>query len=172
VRRAYLDLAGDELAAARLALRRALELRRAEGDARGLGLVVVGLGVIETVAGKYAKADAHLSEARDIFRSAGDRWAFASSLWASADLAFARGDLDDAEASLLKARAVLEVTCRERWIANTVAALAQIATLRGQSERAAALFADARRRFARADDAIGVAETEWQSRELSRLRTR
>jgi predicted ATPase len=160
VRRAYLDLAEDEIATARLALRQALELRQADGDRRGLGLVLVGLGVIETAAGDNSKAEGHLSEARDIFRSAGDRWAFASSLWASADLEFARGDLDEAEASLLKAKAVLEVTRRQRWIANTVNALGHIATLQGQSQKAAALFDDARRRSALTDDAIGLIESQ------------
>ncbi|HTP21851.1 MAG TPA: tetratricopeptide repeat protein [Solirubrobacteraceae bacterium] len=160
VRRAYLDLADEDLDAARLSLRRALELRQADGDRRGLGLALVGLGVIETAAGDHGKAECHLSEARAIFRKAGDRWGFASSLWASADLAFARGDLDVAEASLLNARAVLELTRRERWIANTVTALAQIATLQGQSEKAAALFDDARHRYALADDTVGVFEAQ------------
>ena len=167
VRRAYLDLADDELDTARLELHRALELRRAHGDRRGLGLVLVGLGLIETAAGAYGKADDHLREARNIFRGAGDRWAFASSLWATSDLAFARGSFHDAEAALLKARAVLEVTRRERWLANTVAALAQIATLQGHLDKAMALLDDACRRYALADDELGVAATRRRLRELA-----
>ena len=123
--------------------------------------------MIETVAGECAKADEHLREARNIFRSAGDRWAFASSLWATADLAFARESFDDAQAALLKARAVLETTGRERWIANTVAALAQIATFEGHLDKAASLLADTSRLYARADDAIGVADAALRLRELA-----
>jgi len=72
----------------------------------------------------------------------------------------ARRRLDDAEASLLKARAVLEVTRRERWIANTVNALGQIAMLRGQSQKAAALFDAEREGTALTDDAIGFIESQ------------
>lgn len=62
--------------------------------------------------------------------------------WRTADLAFARGSLDDAEAALQEARAVLGPTGRERWIANTIAALAEVAVLRGEPEQAAVLLAD------------------------------
>ena len=68
---------------------------------------------------------------------------------------------------MLKARAVLEVTRRERWIANTVAALAQIATLQGQLDKATALLDDACRRYALADDELGVAATRRRLRELA-----
>ena len=43
VRRAYVELADGDLPAARSALERALELRRRQGDRRGLGLVLAGL---------------------------------------------------------------------------------------------------------------------------------
>ena len=165
VRRAYLDLAEDDVPAARRALRQALDIRRAHGDRRGLGLVLVGIGVIETKAGEHRNAERHLAEARDIFRRAGDRWAFASSLWATADLEFARGNLDGAEAALLKARAVLAATRRERWIANTVAGLAEIALLRGDSAQALALLAEAHERYASRDDALGIAEVQWRLRD-------
>ena len=165
VRRAYLDLAEDDVPAARRALQQALATRRAHGDRRGLGLVLVGIGVVETNAGEYRKAERQLAEARDIFRRAGDRWAFASSLWATADLAFARGNLDGAEVALLKARAVLAATRRERWIANTVAGLAEIALLRGDSAQAMALLAEAHDRYASRDDALGIAEVQWRLRD-------
>ena len=97
--------------------------------------MLAGLGLIDTTAGDYRGAERHLAEARDIFRRAGDRWGLASTLWRTADLAFARGSLDDAEAALLEARAVLGATQRERWIANTLAGLAEVALLRGD-ERA------------------------------------
>ena len=51
-------------------------------------------------------------------------------------------------------------TQRERWIANTLAGLAEVALLRGDLERAAALLGDARERYALRDDALGVADVE------------
>jgi tetratricopeptide (TPR) repeat protein len=168
VRRAYLELAEDALPAARRALEQALELRDAHCDRRGLGLALVGLGVIETKAGDYRKAESHLAEARDIFRRAGDRWALTSALWGTADLALARGSLDGAEGALLEARGVLAATRRERWIANTVAGLAEIALLGGDSQKAASLFDEAGDRYAARDDAIGVAEVGRRLRELAK----
>ena len=43
---------------------------------------------------------------------------------------------------------MLGETQRERWIANTLAGLAEVALLRGDAERAPALLADARERYA------------------------
>ena len=161
VRRAYLELAEGALPAARDALEQALELRRGQSDRRGLGLVLAGLGLIDTTAGDYRSAERHLAEARDIFRRAGDRWGLASTLWRTADLAFARGQprrrRGRAAGGPRGARARHR---RERWIANTLAGLAEVALLRGDVERAAALLADARDRYAARDDALGVADVE------------
>jgi tetratricopeptide (TPR) repeat protein len=167
VRRAYLELADGAPPKARAALQTALELRRAEGDRRGVGLALAGLGQVETAAGDLRAADRHLAEARDIFRRAGDRWGLASTLWRTADLAFARGSADDAEAALQEARTVLQATQRERWIANTLAGLAEVAVRRGDREAASALLADARERYAARDDASGVADMDAR---LDRLR--
>jgi hypothetical protein len=95
-------------------------LRRRLNERRGVGLVLSGLGLLETTAGDYPSAEQHLGEARDIFRRAGDRWGLASTLWRTADLAFARGSLGDAETALREALSVLRETRRERWIANTL----------------------------------------------------
>jgi tetratricopeptide (TPR) repeat protein len=92
-----------------------------------MGLVLAGLGFIETTAGEYRAAERYLAEAYDIFRRAGDRWGLAGTLWRAADLAFARGRLDEAQAVLEEARWVLEATGRDRWIANTLAGLAEVA---------------------------------------------
>ena len=100
------------------------------------------------------------SEARDIFRRAGDRWGLASTLWRIADLAIERGRLDEAEAALQEARTVLAPTQRERWIASTIAGLAEVSSLRGDAERAAELLADARRRYAAGGDAVGLANID------------
>jgi tetratricopeptide (TPR) repeat protein len=120
----------------------------------------VGLGLVDTTAGDYRSAHEHLSEAREMFRRAGDRWALASALWRTADLAFAQNRLDDAEAALQEARVVLEATGRERWIANTLAGLAEVALLRDQVERARALFGEARDRYAALRDVLGVADVD------------
>ena len=81
VRRAYLDLAEGALPAARRCLELALALRLAQGDRRGMGLVLAGIGLIDTTSGDHDTADRHLAEARDIFRRAGDRWALAATLF-------------------------------------------------------------------------------------------
>ena len=101
-----------------------------------------------------------------MFRRAGDRWGLASSLWRTADLAFARGNVDDAEAALLEARAVVGATGRERWIANTLAGLAEVAVLRGDGARATALLIEARDRYRVRDDALGAADAEERLRSL------
>ena len=155
VRRAYLELANGSIPEARACLERALVLRRRLNDRRGLGLVLAGLGLIDTTAGDHESAERHLAEARQIFRRAGDRWGLASTLWRTADLAFERGRLDDAESALREALSVIGVTQRERWIAYTLAGLAEVATLQGDAGRAATLFADARDRYASTGDDAG-----------------
>ena len=98
-----------------------------------------------------------------VFRGCGDEPNRAPRFYHSgdtADLAFARSNLDGAEAALQEAREVLEATQRERWIANTLAGLAEVALLRGDEEHASALLADARERYASRDDALGVADVE------------
>jgi hypothetical protein len=124
--------------------------------------------LIETTAGDYDVAEQYLSEARDIFRRAGDRWGIASTLWRTADLAIARDKLDDAQAALEEAHAVVRETQRERWIANTLTGLAEVATLRGDVEGAAVLLADARDRYAARDDALGVASVDERLAQLAK----
>jgi hypothetical protein len=79
-----------------------------------------------------------------------------------------RENLDDPEAALEEARVVLEATQRERWIANTLAGLAEVALLRGDVERASALLVDARDRYAARDDTLGVADVEERLRGLAK----
>ena len=50
---------------------------------------------------------------------------------------------------------MLGETQRERWIAHTLAGLAEVALLRGDPSAAAALFADARGRYASTNDDAG-----------------
>jgi hypothetical protein len=91
-------------------------------------------------------------------------------LWRTADLALERGRLDDAESALREALAVLGETRRERWIAQTVADLAEVTVLQGDTARAAALFADARERYAATDDELGMASVDDRLRELAKGR--
>jgi tetratricopeptide (TPR) repeat protein len=130
--------------------------------------VLAGLGLVEMMAGDYPAAESNLAEARDRFRRAGDRWGLASTLWRTADLAFADGRLDDAEAALLEARAVLGATRRERWIANTLAALAEIALLRDDLPKASALLGEARERYVARDDHLGVADVDGRLRRVAK----
>ena len=55
---------------------------------------------------------------------------------------------------------MLEATGRDRWIANTLAGLAEVALLRGDADRARALLLEARERYAARDDAVGVADVD------------
>jgi predicted ATPase len=160
VRRAYLEFTEGALPAARALLQSALDLRRRHGDRRGVGLALAGLGFIDTEAGEYQSAARHLADACDIFRRAGDRWGLASTLWRVADLACAEECLDEAEAALEEARWVLEATGRDRWIANTLAGLAEVATRRGDADRARELLFDARGRYAARHDTVGVADVD------------
>ena len=91
-----------------------------------------------------------------------------STLWRRADLAFARARLDDAESALQEAYTVLGATQRERWLATTLAALAEVALARGETDRAAELLADARARYASRDDALGVASVDERLARLAK----
>jgi tetratricopeptide (TPR) repeat protein len=168
VRRAYTSLAERDLVGAKAHLERALALRAGLSDRRGRGLVLSGLGLVETIAGEYGRAERYLGEARDIFRRAGDRWGLASTLWRTADLAIARGRLDDAEAALTEALSVLGETQRQRWLASTLAGLGEVAALRGDHEEAVRLLLDARDRYASREDALGVATLDERLRSLAK----
>ena len=63
---------------------------------------------------------------------------------------------------------MLRETQRERWIANTLTGLAEVAVLRGDVERAAVLLADARDRYAVRDDALGVASVDERLAQLAK----
>jgi predicted ATPase len=160
IRRAYLELSGGDPDAARTGFEEGLALRRRLNDRRGIGLALCGLGLIETSVGRFDEAGRVLGEALALFRRAGDRWGLASALWRTADLEVARGRLDEAEAALLEARSVIGETQRARWDAHTVAGLAEVALLRGDEERAAVLFAEARDRYASKQDALAVETIE------------
>jgi hypothetical protein len=63
---------------------------------------------------------------------------------------------------------VLRETQRERWVANTLTALAEIAVLRDDVESAAVLLAEARDRYAVRDDALGVASVDERLAQLAK----
>ncbi len=165
-RRAYLHLVEGSPAEARHCLERALGIRRRLNDRRAVGLTLVGLCLLEITCGDLEAAERNVAEACDIFRRAGDRWGLASALWRAADLGFARGRLDDVDAALNEALRVLADTGRDRWLAHTLAGLAEAADLRGESERAAQLFVEARDRYAGRGDADAVAHVEGRLRRL------
>jgi hypothetical protein len=52
---------------------------------------------------------------------------------------------------------VLAATRRERWLAHTLVGLAEVAVLRGELERADALFRQAHERFSLVEDEARVA---------------
>jgi predicted ATPase len=166
VRRAYLHLVEGSLDGARECLERALEFRRGVNDRRGIGLVLSGLALIETDAGDHQSAEARLDEARGMFRRAGDRWGLVIALLRTAELEVERGRIEAAEAALDEARTVLGETRLERWNAHTFAALAEVAVLQGDRQRAAGLLADARERYAAKHDSIGVAAVDERIADL------
>jgi tetratricopeptide (TPR) repeat protein len=170
VRRAYVLLDEGDTVGAREQLETALELRGRLHDRRGRGLVLSGLGMVETAAGDFDAADRFVSEARALFHRAGDRWGRASTLWRVADLALARGDVGGAESVLEEAYAVLDETRRLRWVANTVVGLAEVALRRGDAERALALLEDARVRYAARDDVRGLARVDDRIAQLQTAR--
>jgi predicted ATPase len=167
VRRAYLELEEGSVDTAREDLERALRLRRGHNDRRGVGLILTGLCLVDTVAGDYDLAELRAAEACELFRRAGDRWGLASALWRAADLAFARGRVDEAEAALDEARLVVAETGRDRWVAHTLAGLAEASVVRGDTEHATALFAEARERYAGGTDFAAVAHVERRLESLA-----
>ncbi len=140
VRRAYLSLAEGSIPDARDCLEQALEYRRRTNDRRGIGLVLSGLGMIDTDAGAYDDAEQRLAEARGLFRRAGDRWGLVIALLRTSDLEVSRGRLDAAQAALQDVDVVLHQTGVARWNAHMKSALAEIAVLQGDPDRAARLF--------------------------------
>lgn len=156
-RQGFVELAAGKVDEARSCLTGALELRRALHERRGIGLALTGLALVETEAGEHTRAEAHLTEATDLFRRTGDRWGLINALWRKADLAVAANAPDQAEASLREALDLLHETRLERWIAHTLAALAEVSLLRGDEAGAVEQLADASERYRRAADPAGLA---------------
>ena len=149
VRRAYLELAEGSPALAREALEEPLELRRALNDRRGIGIVLAGLGLMDTLLGDHDGAARELADARDLFRRAGDRWGLASALWRTADLELARGRPDEADLALAEAVTVLGET--RRTALARACGLPPRASWRSSSagrDQAEELFDEARRLYA------------------------
>ncbi len=167
-RRGYLALAGGSVDDARAFLNRALEIRKTLNERRGVGLVLSGLGLVETVAGDFPAAEAYLAEARALFRRAGDPWGLASSLWRTAELWRAEERLDDAWSALEEARQVLEPTNRIRWFGHADAALAEVASLRGDRDLAVSLFESALDHYRQSHETLGVDAVERQLRSLAK----
>jgi hypothetical protein len=65
---------------------------------------------------------------------------------------------------------VIAVTERQRWIANTLLGLSDVALLRGDADRATALLQEARERYVLRDDGAGVADVETRLAALLRAR--
>ena len=63
---------------------------------------------------------------------------------------------------------MLGETQRQRWIASTLAGLAEVAIQRGDPALATERLEAARERYASRDDAIGVAEVESRLQELDK----
>ena len=111
-------MAEGDSSAARSCLDQALDYRRRTNDRRGVGLVLNGLGMIDTDAGAYRDAERLLDEARGLFRRAGDRWGLIIALLRTADLEIARDRPDAAESALTEAEAVVRETDLSRWNAH------------------------------------------------------
>ena len=166
VRRAYVHLLEGSLDRARECLESALAFRRGMNDRRGIGLVLSGLALIDTDTGDFESAESRLDEARDMFRRAGDRWGFVIALLRTAELDVELDRTEAAEAALEEARGVLGETQLDRWNAHASAALAEVAVLQGDQERAARLLADARERYVAKHDSTGVAVVDKRLRLL------
>ncbi|MGE5272864.1 MAG: ATP-binding protein [Verrucomicrobiota bacterium] len=170
VRRAFLHLAEGATADARDCLEQGLAFRRRSNDRRGIGLILSGLALIDTDAGDYENAELRLDEARSMFRRAGDRWGLVIALFRTAELEIELRRIEAAEAALEEARAVLGETQLERWNAHTFAALAEVALLQDDRQRAVELLGEARERYAGKRDSIGVAAVDDRLRSLQRRR--
>jgi tetratricopeptide (TPR) repeat protein len=166
VRRGFLHFVEGATEEARACLEQALAFRRGLNDRRGIGLVLSGLALIDTDAGDYENAERRLDEARSMFRRAGDRWGLVTALFRTAELEIERGRIETAEAALEEARIVLGETRQERWNAHMFAALAEIAVLRDDEQRAVALLGEARERYAAKQNSIGIATVDERIRSL------
>jgi predicted ATPase len=172
LRRAYLELTAEAPDAARACIERSLQLRRGMRDRRGVGMVLLALGLLETTSGDHSSADEPLSEARQLFRRAGDRWGLVSALWRTADLAISRGRLEDADALLQEARAVAGETERPRWIAVTLATLAEVAQLRDDADRAREYFEQARELYLAGGSEVDAAAVHARLQSIANSRQR
>jgi hypothetical protein len=105
-----------------------------------------------------------------MFRRAGDRWGLVIALYRTAELEVELGRIESAEAALEEARTVLGETQVERWNAHTFAALAEVAVLQGEEQRAVELLGEARERYAAKPDLLGVAAVEDRIRALQMQR--
>jgi predicted ATPase len=160
IRKAHLELATGDLAAARASFDEALDLRRRLRDRRGIGMALSGLGLVDAASGDFDRAEQLLAETRDLFRRAGDRWGLTGALWNTADVAITQGDLDAAVEALEEALAIQRDAGRELWIAQTLTHLAEVAVARDEPEQARTLLLEARDLHAAKGDAVGLAEVE------------
>ena len=154
-------------AAARAALEQALELRRGQRDRRGLGLVLAGLGLIDTTAGDYDSAERaprrgprHLPARR---RPLGAR---------EHALADGRPRVRARRASTTpRPRCRRPARCSARRSGSAGSRTRSPGSPRSRCSAATAsgpcaLLAEARDRYAARDDALGVADVEERLRGL------
>jgi len=119
-----------------------------------------------TTAGDYGGAERHLVVARDIFRRAGGRWGSRAPFGGRPTSRSHAG-----VSTKRRPRCSKPARCSRRrssGSANTLAGLPEVAVLHGDAERASALLADTRHRYAARDDALGVAEVEERLRGVAK----
>ncbi len=139
------------------------------GDRRGRGLVLSGLGMVETIAGDYDRAERASRRGPRHLPARGRPLGPREHALAHRRPRGRAGRPRRAPRPPCKRRcAVLGETQRERWIASTLAGLAEVALLRGDVEQAPSSSRDARDRYAARDDALGVATIDERLRSLAK----
>ncbi|WP_432824811.1 ATP-binding protein [Dactylosporangium sp. CA-092794] len=137
-------LACDYPAAAGLA-RRALDLTGAEPAARARLFML--LGSVERERARYGPSRAHLEQARELYRAAGDAWGEGRAAQLAGATAWLSGDLDAADELLAASRAALREHTDAESAASAVVHLGALAHYRGDQAAARRHLVEALDRF-------------------------
>jgi tetratricopeptide (TPR) repeat protein len=130
---------GDH-AQGRVFFEQSLSLRRALGDPRGIAFSLHGLGWLAQAAGDWAQARALHEEGLAIRRALGERRETIQSLCELGDVTLAQGDVTHALSLYAEALRISQELDIKIGFARGLGAMAKIACLQQQWERAARLF--------------------------------
>jgi DNA-binding SARP family transcriptional activator len=156
----WVELAGDELAAAEACFEGALETFDRYRDTRGTADALRGLGVVHRRRGRIPEAAECLSASATGFRELGDPRGEAAALRELSLVRLARGELGAARESIERALANLRRLADRLAEAHVLVTLARLSLAEGSVDAAWAAAEQAREVYDEYGDRVGLAEVD------------